>query len=690
MRLPVQLPPDASQHVLQDVLNRLSVRYEPYAVTESITLTDRDEIDSVQVDTTGGAITVTLPESPTGNRRRRVTKTDSSTNAVTVSGNGNLINGVSTYILRYPNESVTVEPTGVGWVVVFPHDGQPHNWMNVKWFGAVGDGATDDTTAINNTITAANTIASVIAKQIRVIFPNGTYLTDGILIKSNVWLDMGGAQIKKRSDGVSAATNSLIRAIETLSGGTYYGTYENIKITGGFLYGNGKTASANMIRLLFIEGLVVDGVTVSEYTAGQWAFALGGNDIQVRSCRTIGGDALTEDGIHVMFGERISIADCDIESGDDAIALGGETSDAFQAADPFPLRGVSVANCTVKSQLATAVKIYVPSTGTGVDWEVSDINIVNISGRAGITRNGGIAVYDLNAGALGASQISRVNISNVSLDVGSTTHNETNPYGIWLSSVDDVTLANIIMKLTDKTTPTTGFQLCYVTNCENIELNNLRCDALARRSGIIADDTNHLRIRGGYLKATTAMVAGSPIKLEDVVNTDIDGMTILDANDAGYGIEISAGTTTSARIRGCRIAQVGGAATGSGIVVVSTTFTRLTITDNDFTGCVAAINGGSLSAGASYLCADNINFVSKSQGTATVANGTTSIAVTHGLALTPGNANIQVVPTNNLGAATKFWISAPGATQFTINVDADPGATTATFAWFADVGKKPL
>jgi hypothetical protein len=44
---------------------------------------------------------------------------------------------------------------------------------------------------------------------------------------------------------------------------------------------------------------------------------------------------------------------------------------------------------------------------------------------------------------------------------------------------------------------------------------------------------------------------------------------------------------------------------------------------------------------------------------------------------------ISVTPTNSMGTATKFWISGVGATQFTINVDADPGATTAAFVWSA-------
>jgi hypothetical protein len=86
---------------------------------------------------------------------------------------------------------------------------------------------------------------------------------------------------------------------------------------------------------------------------------------------------------------------------------------------------------------------------------------------------------------------------------------------------------------------------------------------------------------------------------------------------------------------------------------------------------------------ATTIVRNNIGYTTESSGVATVANATTSIAVMHGLSVTPALSNIQVTPTNNLGTAAKFWISGVGTTQFTINVDASPGATTATFAWLA-------
>jgi parallel beta-helix repeat protein len=78
---------------------------------------------------------------------------------------------------------------------------------------------------------------------------------------------------------------------------------------------------------------------------------------------------------------------------------------------------------------------------------------------------------------------------------------------------------------------------------------------------------------------------------------------------------------------------------------------------------------------------NNAGYLTENSGTATIASGDTYIDVTHGLAITPEAANISVTPTNSMGDSAKYYISDIGATTFRINVNADPGATTATFAW---------
>lgn len=107
-------------------------------------------------------------------------------------------------------------------------------------------------------------------------------------------------------------------------------------------------------------------------------------------------------------------------------------------------------------------------------------------------------------------------------------------------------------------------------------------------------------------------------------------------------------------------------------IIEANTFTTLT-----FPPIVAAVD----SAGIGTLVRNNLGWMTESSGTAVVPNGATTIVVNHGLSVTPVAGNISVTATNSLGTATKFWFSTITATQFTINVDVNPGVPTATFAW---------
>jgi hypothetical protein len=80
----------------------------------------------------------------------------------------------------------------------------------------------------------------------------------------------------------------------------------------------------------------------------------------------------------------------------------------------------------------------------------------------------------------------------------------------------------------------------------------------------------------------------------------------------------------------------------------------------------------------------NKGHVTENSGTATLVNGTTSIAVNHGLDVTPAAGDIMVTPIEAWGAMTKFYIDTYTSTQFTIHADQDPGQDV-DFAWKAIV-----
>lgn len=118
--------------------------------------------------------------------------------------------------------------------------------------------------------------------------------------------------------------------------------------------------------------------------------------------------------------------------------------------------------------------------------------------------------------------------------------------------------------------------------------------------------------------------------------------------------------------------------TNRGISFSGGTCNNMTAADNQFISVTTPV-GGTIPGSAVFR--HNRGYATESSGSATVPSGSTSVTVTHSLNITPSINNISITPTNNLGSAAKFWVSSPTSSNFTINTDVDPGATTATFSW---------
>lgn len=102
----------------------------------------------------------------------------------------------------------------------------------------------------------------------------------------------------------------------------------------------------------------------------------------------------------------------------------------------------------------------------------------------------------------------------------------------------------------------------------------------------------------------------------------------------------------------------------------------------DLRGNATGIFNGSIPAGTEVEGCSG--YVTQSKGVAQIESGNTSVVVAHGLAATPSPGDILLTVASAWGSAAKCWVSNVGTVEFTINVDADPGATV-SFNWWARI-----
>ena len=252
--------------------------------------------------------------------------------------------------------------------------------FNVRDFGAVGDGKTLDTTAINSTIDACTNAGGGTA-----YLPPGRYLTGTIQIKSHVTLEIdAGATILGSEnpedyppmenpwpgdDKRAAWISPLIYAVDaeniTLTGrGTIDGQgaiwWKRVRLNQPDKYPPGPQTDEdraeaaklikgrpNLIRLLRCKDVVIERVNICNSPA--W-------DIHPLLCDRLRFDGVTiknpatmahnTDGINPESCSNVQILNCRIDTGDDGITLKSGINESGRKMGR-PCENITIANCVV-------------------------------------------------------------------------------------------------------------------------------------------------------------------------------------------------------------------------------------------------------------------------------------------------------------------------------------------------------
>jgi len=208
-----------------------------------------------------------------------------------------------------------------------------------------------------------------------------------------------------------------------------------------------------------------------------------------------------------------------------------------------------------------------------------------------------------------------------------------------------------------------GAAAYYTIIAENVietdQAGALRC---------IYDDRGFMVIKGNIFIVTQAPA--------DVINVTAGAVNgVIDGN---LFLALTSKTTTGIAYNGSRYNI-----TGNTFRFITTpidcnnTTAYANIVYNDFQAFTAPAIAN---VGTNKVLKHNRGYVTENGGTATVLAGSTSVSVSHGLATTP--TRVLITPVNDPGG--RVWVSAVGASTFTINITTAP-AVDVDFYWQAEV-----
>ncbi|MGB8227046.1 MAG: glycoside hydrolase family 28 protein [Sedimentisphaerales bacterium] len=256
----------------------------------------------------------------------------------------------------------------------------PNRDFNITDYGAVGDGKTNCTEAINKAISAANKAGGG-----RVVVPAGTFLTGAIYLKSNVNLYVSESAVVKFSTDPNAYLPAVYTRWEGIECMNYspliYACKEkNIAITGkGTLDGQGenwwkwkkdrqdrdlllkqgedgvpvkerqfggKTLRPNMIEPYKCKNILIEGITIRNGPFWHIHPVLSRNII-VRNVK-VDGSGPNNDGCDPESCKDVLIEGCYFNTGDDCIAIkSGRNNDGRRV--KVPSENIIVRNCQMKA-----------------------------------------------------------------------------------------------------------------------------------------------------------------------------------------------------------------------------------------------------------------------------------------------------------------------------------------------------
>jgi len=576
--------------------------------------------------------------------------------------------------------------------------------VQVDWFGTAGDGTTDDVAKIDKAFEFVIEHGGILE------FANKTYFIDKGAITSIV-LITGSDNLKIKGRGIG---KTIIKNNDT--GNTYYFAFQdcdNVTISdmtfehnvdkageAAGIYAADGCTNFTIERIKFVNTQLTLVDSISSFNINDCIFKgrsdqpislnsawhLNFNNIQFKD---IDGMCMVLDGVNYSTFNNISADSCKL--------LGKMVSDESSSI------GNTLSNITFHSKASATASsesaLFATYKGASEDFYGHTISNLIIESNA--------VDAQLNYGLYLGSSSNDIELNNVkvryhkrallisgnSTDIRISNSSFSSLVGeeaLWMEDATDISFTNCIFKhvlssskvssFGDNTNPV--FDISF-TNCtwssdsttQELTRFYAGCKRVNVSNSFFKNGTNALQFLGDGLKAT-----GNEFDSNKGTSIGVSGNSGVISNN-----KIQKAGALGIKLRGEHIIVSSNNIFDDSSTVVTEYFVA---SDSDSVMIYGNYFGDRYNTGVlnvpttTRLIFGNEEYITENHGSATLANGTTSIAVTHGLSFTPDSTQIMATPTSAWGAMTEFSVGFCTSTQFTITADQDPTADV-TFGWRA-------
>lgn len=441
-----------------------------------------------------------------------------------------------------------------------------------------------------------------------------------------------------------------------------------------------------------------DNVNVDRYDTGQaWFFGAWWSNWY--NCSVTGCTIVTGTGAYRMYGGRNSnFFGCWGESGDDVFQFVPYQNSGSSFSENCHIYDCHYTSCSGISYLGRLAIIQTQAGSGTMTSKVHRCSFKDISGRTSISSGVTSAIVCENEDSTGSVEDNL--FDNISIDMKGASSSATNA-GLFVDGVSgNRNKNNTFRNITIRNNSGPAFWVRY---SDYTTLDGFYAPDIPTNTGLTVSsgrvyDSDYFTGERIYTAAPTA--AGN--------NTGQNGIqlgnttTIYNCNISNSrvtNIDDNAGTAKSAflfsdcidgSLTNCSMAKRNGSTALARLVTVVAPSTagdaNIRIVGGDVRNAVGTTKIV-VPAGERCRVRDVNSWVTENAGTATILNVTSSIAVTHGLSVTPAASQISITPTmSTLSAAmddTHMWITGITSTQFTVNI-AGSASDNIDFGWYVD------